>query len=142
MTQEQLKNSMEIIQGAYAFAFVTNGVDGFPICRNVLNLKDWNKTISELVVITRAGSDKVVQVKKNKKGSLYFSLNEVFKTLLLKGTFRVDETQETREKYWHDSFKQYGYQGKDDKNLVVVFFKPTEGTTFINMQKDTFTINA
>ncbi len=74
--------------------------------------------------VTRAGSDKLEQLKADKRAVAFFGKMQTHK--YCEAVFDIEASTDAAVKAeaWNDGFKQVGYTGPDDENMVILKATP------------------
>ena len=84
---EKLEAAKKIVdQSKYAMVGTISGKK-YPNIRALSKIKQ--EGLSKFYFMTRANSKKVKQMKKNKKGCVYFYDEQTYQTVMLEGTFKI-----------------------------------------------------
>lgn len=89
MTDEEVLQKALMIVDKNKYAFLgTMGLEKYPNIRIMSKIK--NEGLKKFYFSTRSTSLKVKQIKKNKRGCIYFYDQETYQTVMLEGIFKVE----------------------------------------------------
>lgn len=127
------KTYKELLFKSFALQLSTVNPDGAPETRAMINIH--NKQIAphlegvfadtpagEIYFITNTSSDKMKQIAKNNKASVYMYDAQTYEGLLLMGTVSEIKDQKIKDSFWHDSWKIYYPDGKDGGDFSILKF--------------------
>jgi hypothetical protein len=90
MTHEDMKKlAYELIDLNKCAMVTTNGKGGFPYTRIMKVMK--KDGLKEFVFVTRKDSNKIKQIKKSNKGSVYFYDEKNYHAVMFLGRFKITE---------------------------------------------------
>jgi len=139
MTIEQAKKkALELIKKSKTCVLATVDKNGFPNMRAMMNLK--NDGLQTIWFSTNFSSIKIAQIKKNKKGGVYFFDEKMFKGLRLIGEIKIKTDKASREKLWHPGFEIYYPKGVNDPDYCVLELKIKAGNYYQGFEKADFKI--
>lgn len=95
--------------------------DGFPNTQEVLNVRK-KDGIKKIYIMGNATSSVVKAFKNNSKACLYFSDRSFVRGIMLKGTVKILEDQESKDMLWQYGDETYYPKGKNDPNYCVIEF--------------------
>jgi general stress protein 26 len=113
--------------------------DGYPNVKAMLEPRE-HDGIKKFYFTTNTSSMRVAQFKKNPKASLYFYNATSFRGLMLKGTMKVLEDSETKERIWHNGDEMYYPKGVTDPDYCVLEFTAQNGRIYQNFSSENFEI--
>ncbi|MDD2839688.1 MAG: pyridoxamine 5'-phosphate oxidase family protein [Rickettsiales bacterium] len=118
------ENIINIINSCDEVQFCTHGLNDYPETRFIANYL--NKDIKEfpLHFITHHSSHKIEQITANQNVCLYYFNSKTRMAVTLFGAAKELKDHDTKDKFWKDEWKNYGFTGKDDKDYVVIEFIP------------------
>lgn len=125
--EEIRKNILNVVTTCETAQFCTFALNTYPETRTLANMmnKDKNNIMDlTLFFMTNINSNKIAQIKQNNKVSTYYFNPETHHTMTLFGLAEIIVSQEEKSKFWNDSWKNFGYTGKDDKNYCIIKFMP------------------
>lgn len=104
------------------------GTDGYPITKAVVPAK-YRESLHEIYFCTNTSSKFAIEIRKNKKASVYFfSRKLIWQGCLLKGDMEVVTDMFIKEKYWQNKFKKaYPQESFTDPDFCVLKFIPKSG---------------
>ena len=110
------KNILNVITTCETAQFCTFTLNAYPETRMLANMinKDKNNINDfTLFFITNINSHKVSQIKNNNNVCIYYFNPETRHSMTLFGIAEIIVSQEEKSKFWNDSWKNFGYSGKD-----------------------------
>lgn len=107
----------------------------YPECRAMVNIM--NKEIAphligyfnkndKIYIMTNTHSDKIPQIKKNNKSSIYFVDNRQFEGLLLTGIISEINDEEIKKDLWDNSWTAYYKGGLEGGDFSILEFTPNK----------------
>ena len=125
--EEIRKNILNVVTTCETAQLCTFALSKYPETRTVANMINRNKNnIMDLTLffMTDINSNKIAQIKQNNNICIYYFNPETHHAMTLFGIAEIIDSQEEKSKFWNDSWKNFGYTGKDDKNYCVIKFIP------------------
>ena len=89
---------------------------------------------------TNRPSMRVKQYLKNPKACVYFSNNQSFRGVMLKGTMEVIDDIALKKEIWKDSFSMYYYGGTNGDDFIILKFTAETGRYYSNFKSEDFVI--
>jgi general stress protein 26 len=111
--------------------------NGNPSVSTVSPIK--TESILEIFFSTNIGSNKEKRLRKNNRASICFCSNGSNITLV--GETEIHTDQETKSKYWRDSFINHYAGGETDPNYVIVKFTTKRVSLWVGSEGAEFTID-
>ena len=96
--QEAVTEGLELVERSNICLLGTNGEDGFPNIKAMMNLK--HEGISNIWFSTNTSSKRVQQLKKDNRACVYYVDDKNFKGLMLTGTIHSCKTSSQRQMLW------------------------------------------
>ena len=124
MNHDEIQSIIDIVKSCDDVVLGTNRLDGYPECRTVMNALNADINDLELHFITDRDSPKMKQLHHNAKCTLYYFNPNTRYAVRLFGEMHVVDDIAEKQKYWCDSYCEFGYSGPDDTNLTLLQFKP------------------
>lgn len=112
---------------------------GFPNSKAMLKPRE-NDGLKKFYFTTNTSSMRVGQYRNNSKASIYFFNARFFKGLMLLGTMKVLEDQETKNRIWRDGDQMYYSKGVSDPDYCVLEFTAQSGRLYQNFNSESFKI--
>ncbi len=129
------KNILNVITTCETAQFCTFTLNAYPETRMLANVINKNKNdINDLTLffMTNINSNKISQIKNNNNVCIYYFNPETRHSMTLFGIAEIIVSQEEKSKFWNDSWKNFGYSGKDDKNYCIIKFTPKQYKFYIS----------
>lgn len=121
----KIKQSLiDIVRSCDNVDLSTFGTNGYPDVRTIMNALNKNTDSLNLFFITSNKSHKYEQIEKNPNVCLYYFNPETRMAIRLYGKIITHNDSITREKYWNDNWKMYGYENAYDPKYSVLEFQP------------------
>lgn len=127
MIDSEIKNNLlSVIKSCDTVQFCSFGLNSYPETRTIANKinKESKSNELELYFITNINSHKIEQIRKNNNICLYYFNQDTRKALTLFGIATEVIDKKTKDTFWNDTWKMYGFQNKDDKNYTVIKVTP------------------
>jgi general stress protein 26 len=135
--QEAKAESLKLVENTVCL-LGSNGEDGFPYIKAVLNLK--HEGFRQFWFGTNTSSKRVRQLKKDSRASLYFMDEKNFKGLMLLGTAEVLRDLASRQLLWTKDSEFYYPLGIDDPDYTVLRFTAKTGNYYHGLKNIDFTV--
>ncbi len=131
--------ALYLVENTKAAFLTTIDEKGYPQTRGMFNLRNketWPKLISIFDVhkedfmtlfTTNTSSTKISDIKRNPKVSVYYSIPEESRGLMLGGSIEIVEDVKIKKILWHDGWERYYPGGYDDPDHTVLRLYPTIG---------------
>ncbi|MFW9851060.1 MAG: pyridoxamine 5'-phosphate oxidase family protein [Candidatus Thorarchaeota archaeon] len=131
--------ALDLIERAKAAFLTTIDADGFPQTRGMFNLRNkesWPKFVSmfdehheDFMVLftTNTSSTKVADIKNNQRVSVYYSIPDESRGLMLGGVIEIVDDDELKKFLWHNGWERYYPGGYNDPDHTVLRLYPTIG---------------
>lgn len=137
MNNDDIKSIVDIVKSCADVALGTNRLDGYPEIRTVMNALNSDITNLDLHFITDYDSPKMKQLNHNAKCCLYYFNPDTRYAVRLFGEMVIINDMAEKEKYWRDSYKEFGYTGANDKNLTLLQFRARSYKFYIGPEMKT-----
>ncbi len=119
-----IESIINVVKSCDDTVLSTNRLDGFPEARTIMNALNAETVNLNLHFITDRDSPKMAQLNRDAKCCLYYFNSETRYAVRLFGEMRVVDDMGEKQKYWRDSYREFGYIGADDANLTLLEFVP------------------
>jgi len=136
--QEVMAEGLQLIERSEICLLGTNGEDGFPNIKAMLNVK--HEGINRIWFITNTSSRRVQQLRKDNRACVYYVDDEDFEGLMLTGTIQVLQDLESRQMLWRDGYERYYPLGLEDPDYTVLCFRARKGSYYHKLRNITFEI--
>jgi general stress protein 26 len=136
--QEAIAEGLQLIERSKVCLLGTNGEDGFPNIKAMMNAK--HEGINKIWLSTNTSSRRVQQLKKDNRACVYYVDDGDFKGLMLIGTVRILQDPEARQMLWHDGDERYYPLGVEDPDYSVLCFAAHKGNYYHKLENMTFEI--
>ena len=113
--------------------------EGFPCTKAMLSPRV-REGIKIFYFTTNTFSLRVAHYKANPKACIYFSDNEGFKGMMLRGTMEVLTDAKSKELIWREGDEQYYPGGVTDPNYCVLKFTATDGRFYSDFYPRSFVL--
>ncbi len=136
--QEAMAEGLQLIERSKICLVGTNGEDGFPNIKAMMNAK--HEAINRIWLSTNTSSRRVQQLKKDNRACVYYVDDQEFKGLMLTGTIEILQDLESRQMLWADGDERYYPLGVEDPDYTVLCFTAYRGNYYHKLQNVTFEI--
>jgi general stress protein 26 len=136
--QEAMAEGLQLIERSKICLVGTNGEDGFPNIKAMLNAK--HEGIKRIWLSTNTSSRRVQQLKKDNRACVYYVDDQDFKGLMLTGTIELLQDLKSRQMLWNDGDERYYQLGVEDPDYTVLCFTARGGNYYHKLQNVTFGI--
>ena len=136
--QEAMTKGLQLIEKSEICLLGTNGEDGFPNIKAMLNVK--HEGINKIWFITNTSSKRVQQLEKDNRACVYYVDAQDFKGLMLAGTIQILRDSGSRQGLWRDGYERYYPLGVEDPDYTVLCFTAYRGNYYHKLQNATFEI--
>lgn len=137
--QDAIAQGLELIEKSKIAMLGTNGEDGSPNIKAMLNLK--HEGISKFWFSTNTSSRRVQQIKQDNRSCIYFVDENEFKGLMLVGTVEVLQDIESRKMLWKEGFEIYYPLGVEDPDYTVLCFTTKQGNFYHGLTNIAFDVS-
>lgn len=128
MKENAIADSLKLVENSKIVMLGTNGSEGFPHIKAMLNLK--HEGLKKIWLSTNTSSKRVERLKEDKRACLYYVDEEDFKGLMLIGSIEILQDKESRELLWFPGCERYYPLGVDDPDYTVLCFTATQGNYY------------
>lgn len=136
--QEAMAEGLQLVERSKICLLGTNGEDGFPNVKAMMNAK--HEGINKIWLSTNTSSRRVQQLKKDNRVCVYYVDDQDFKGLMLTGTIRILQGLESRQMLWADGDERYYPLGVEDPDYSVLCFTADKGNYYHKLKNITFEI--
>jgi len=136
--QDAIAQGLELVEKSAICMLGTNGDDGFPNIKAMLNLK--HKGLKKIWFSTNTSSRRVQQIKKDNRACVYYVDEKNFKGLMLVGTIDILQDVESRKMLWMEGAEVYYPLGVEDPDYSVLCFTTKSGNYYHGLKNITFEI--
>jgi general stress protein 26 len=126
-----------LMEKAKAAFLTTIDADGFPQTRGMFNLRNkesWPRLVPffsdhkenfMVLFTTNTSSTKIDDIRINQKVSVYYTIPDEWRGLMLGGTIEIVDDDDLKKFLWHEGWERYYPKGYDDPNHTVLRLYPT-----------------
>jgi general stress protein 26 len=136
--QEAMAEGLQLIERSSICLLGTNGEDGFPNIKAMMNAK--HEGMSKIWFSTNTSSKRVQQLKKDNRACVYYVDDKDFKGLMLTGTIQILRDLKSRQMLWHEGDERYYPLGVEDPDYSVLCFTAHKGNYYHRLKNITFEI--
>lgn len=132
-----IQSVIDVIKSCDDVQLCTTRLDGYPETRHVMNAMNREIGDLDLHFLTGRETPKFKQIQKNPKCCLYYFNPQTRYAVRLFGEIAEVADTATREKMWHDDYKNFGYTGPSDTNFVLLRIRPTSYKFYVGDEMKT-----
>jgi general stress protein 26 len=136
--QEAMAEGLQLIERSKICLLGTNGEDGFPNIKAMMNAK--HEGMNKIWFSTNTSSRRVQQLKEDNRACVYYVDDKDFKGLMLTGTIQVLQDLKSRQMLWNDGDERYYPLGVEDPDYSVLCFTARKGNYYHKLKNITFEI--
>ena len=136
--QEAITEGLVLMDKAKICLLGTNGEDGHPNIKAMMNLK--HEGFKKVWFSTNTPSRKVQQLKKDNRACVYYVDEKTFKGLMLVGTIEVLQDIKSRKMLWAEGAEVYYPRGVEDPDYSVLGFTAARGNYYHGLSNIDFKI--
>jgi general stress protein 26 len=136
--QEAMAEGLQLIERSSICLLGTNGEDGFPNIKAMMNAK--HEGLNKIWFSTNTSSRRVQQLKKDNRACVYYVDDKDFKGLMLTGTIGILQDLKSRQMLWNDGDERYYPLGVEDPDYSVLYFTAHKGNYYHKLKNITFEI--
>ena len=136
--QEAMAEGLQLIERSNICLLGTNGEDGFPNIKAMMNAK--HEGINKIWLSTNTSSRRVHQLKQDNRACIYYVDDEDFKGLMITGTIDIVQDLKSRQMLWADGNERYYPLGVEDPDYSVLYFTAHKGNYYHKLKNITFEI--
>ena len=137
--QGAITQGLELIEKSNICMLGTNGDDGFPNIKGMMNLK--HEGLKKIWFSTNTSSRRVQQLRNDNRACVYYVDNKDFKGLMLVGTIEILQDIESKRMLWSEGAEKYYPLGVEDPDYSVLLFTAKRGNYYHNLNNITFEID-
>ena len=126
--QEAISQGLELVEKSKTAFLGTNGDDGFPNIKAMMNLK--HEGLKKIWFSTNTSSKRVRQLRKDNRACVYYVDETDFKGLMLIGTVEILQDITSRKMLWTDGAEIYYPRGVEDPDYSVLCFTAERGNYY------------
>ena len=139
MNEEEAANQgLELVEKSAICMLGTNGEDGFPNIKAMMNLR--HEGLKQIWFSTNTSSKRVQQLRKDNRACVYYVDEKNFKGLMLTGTIEILQDIESRKMLWSEGAEVYYPLGVEDPDYSVLCFTAKRGNYYHGLKNITFEI--
>ena len=136
--QEAMAEGLQLVERSKICLLGTNGEDGFPNIKAMMNAK--HEGMNRIWLSTNTSSRRVQQLKKDNRACVYYVDDEDFKGLMLTGTIQIIQDLKSRQMLWADGDERYYPLGPEDPDYTVFCFAARKGNYYHKLKNVDFEI--
>jgi general stress protein 26 len=136
--QEAMAEGLQLIERSKICLLGTNGEEGFPNIKAVMNAK--HEGMNRIWFSTNTSSRRVQQLRKDNRACVYYVDDQDFKGLMLTGTIQILQDLKSRQMLWADGDERYYPLGVEDPDYSVLLFTARKGNYYHKLKNMTFEI--
>jgi len=136
--QEAVAEGLQLVQRSGICLLGTNGEDGFPNIKAMMNAK--HEGINRIWLSTNTSSRRVQQLKKDNWACVYYVDAQDFKGLMLTGTIQILQDLKSKQMLWADGDEKYYPLGVEEPDYSVLCFTAHRGNYYHKLKNITFEI--
>jgi general stress protein 26 len=137
-TQEAMVQGLELIIKSKICMLGTNGEEGFPNIKAMMNLK--HEGLKKIWFSTNTSSERLQQISKDNRACVYYVDENNHKGLMLVGTVEILQDIESKKLLWTEGAEVYYPLGIEDPDYSVLLFTSKWGNYYQNLKNTTFEI--
>ncbi len=136
--EEVIKESLGLMERSKICLLGTNGADGFPYIKAMLNLK--HEGLKRVWLSTNTSSKRVQRLKQDNRASVYYVDENTYQGLLLIGTVEILQDIKSRKMLWTEGAEIYYPKGVTDPDYTVLRFTAKKANYYHGLTNITFNI--
>jgi general stress protein 26 len=136
--QEAITESLALMNRAKICMLGTNGEDGHPNIKAMMNLK--HEGLKKIWFSTNTSSRRVQQLRKDSRTCVYYVDEQNFKGLMLVGTIEILQDSESKKMLWFGGAEKYYPLGVQDPDYTVLGFTAERGNYYHKLTNIDFEI--
>ena len=126
--EEAIKQSLELVNRSEIAMLGTNGDNGYPNIKAMLNME--HEGLRKVWFSTNTSSKRVAQIKRDSKACVYFVDDKRFMGLMLIGDIEVLQDMKSKQRLWREGFEKYYPLGMTDLDYSVMCFTSKWGNFY------------
>jgi general stress protein 26 len=135
---QALHEGLKLVDKATICFLGTNGEDGFPRVKAMLNLK--HEGLKKVWFSTNTSSKHVHQLKKDDRACVYYVNETNFQGLMLIGTMEILQDTASKKMLWSEGSEVYYPLGVEDPDYTVLGFTAQRGNYYHGLKNIDFEI--
>jgi general stress protein 26 len=135
---EVVRESLELIEKSKICMLGTNGEDGFPYIKAMLNVK--NEGLKNVWFSTNTSSRRIQRLKQDNRASVYYVDENTYQGLLLIGIIEILQDIESKKLLWTEGAEIYYPLGVTDPDYTVLCFTAKLANYYHGLTNMTFEI--
>jgi general stress protein 26 len=135
---EALSEGLKLVEHSKICLLGTNGDDGFPNIKAMMNLK--HDGLKKIWFSTNTSSKRVGQLRRDNRACVYYVDENSFRGLMLVGTVEILQDRNSRKMLWTNGAEVYYPLGIDDPDYSVLRFTAKQGNYYHGLKNITFEI--
>jgi general stress protein 26 len=135
---EAISQGLKLIEKSKICLLGTNGEDGFPNIKAMLNLK--HEDLKKIWFSTNTTSRRVQQIRKDNRACVYYVDEKSFSGLMLIGTIEILQDIDSRKMLWMEGAEVYYPMGVEDPDYSVLGFTAQRGNYYHGLTNINFEI--
>jgi len=136
--KEAANQGLELVEKSAICMLGTNGEDGFPNIKAMMNLR--HEGLKQIWFSTNTSSKRVQQLRKDNRACVYYVDEKNFKGLMLTGIIEILQDIESRKMLWSEGAEVYYPLGVEDPDYSVLCFTAKRGNYYHGLKNITFEI--
>jgi general stress protein 26 len=136
--REAMAEGLRLIERSSICLLGTNGEDGFPNIKAMMNAK--HEGMNKIWFSTNTSSRRVQQLRKDNRACVYYVDDKDFKGLMLTGTIQILQDLKSRRMLWNEGDERYYPLGVEDPDYSVLCFTARKGNYYHKLKNITFEI--
>ena len=136
--REAMAEGLQLIERSGICLLGTNGEDGFPNIKAMMNAK--HEGMNKIWFSTNTSSRRVQQLRKDNRACVYYVDDKDFKGLMLTGTIQILQDLKSRPMLWNEGDERYYPLGVEDPDYSVLCFTARKGNYYHKPKNITFEI--
>jgi general stress protein 26 len=136
--QEAMTEGLQLIERSSICLLGTNGEDGFPNIKAMMNAK--HEGMNKIWFSTNTSSRRAQELRKDNRACVYYVDEKDFKGLMLTGTIQILHDLKSRRMLWNDGDERYYPLGVEDPDYSVLCFTARKGNYYHRLKNITFEI--
>jgi general stress protein 26 len=137
--QETMAEALQLVESSEICLLGTNGEDGFPNIKAMLNVK--HEGMNRIWLITNTSSRRVRQLGKDNRACVYYVDDQEFKGLMLTGNIQILQDSKSRHMLWRDGYERYYPLGVEGPDYTVFCFTARKGNYYHKLKNVDFEID-
>jgi general stress protein 26 len=136
--REAMKEGLALVNRAKICLLGTNGKDGYPNIKAMMNLK--HEGLKKIWFSTNTSSKRVQQLQRDNRACVYYVDEQNFQGLMLVGNIEILQDMDSRKMLWFDGSERYYPKGVTDPDYTVLCFTSERGNYYHGLSNIAFEI--